>query len=63
MLFSSNNGDLAMYVYQGQYGWNLSPFTNSPISYVKYWDSFQRTYSTRAEAETEMARIWNAEGR
>lgn len=52
-----------MYVYQDQYGWVLAPKTNSPISYVKHWDHFQRTYQTRAEAEAQMAAIWKAEGK
>ena len=58
-----NNGDAAMYVYEGQYGWNLAPYTNSRISYVKYWDYFQRTYTTRAEAEAKRSEIYKTEGR
>ena len=50
-----------MYVYQDQYGWALAPKTNSPISYVKYWDAFQKTYASRAEAEAKMAEIWKNE--
>lgn len=52
-----------MYIYEDQYGWSLSPKTNSPISYVKYWDDFQRTYKTRAEAEAKRTEIWKAEGK
>lgn len=52
-----------MYVYEDQYGWSLQPKTNSPISYVKHWDSFRRTYKTRSDAEAEMGAIWKAEGR
>jgi hypothetical protein len=53
----------AMYIYEDQYGWCLAPQTNSPISYVKYWDDFQRTYKTRAEAEAKRSEIWKAEGK
>jgi hypothetical protein len=52
-----------MYVYEDQYGWSLQPKTNSPISYVKYWGSFQHTYRTRAEAEARMSEIWKEEER
>jgi hypothetical protein len=53
-----------MYVYQDQSaGWSLQPKTNSPISYVKHWDAFRRSYATREDAYTAMAAIWKAEGR
>lgn len=52
-----------MYVYQDQYGWSLQPKTNSPISYVKHWDAFRRTYKTRTEAEAKMSEIWKAESK
>lgn len=47
-----------MYVYQDQYGWALSPCTNSKVDYVRFWNSFQKTYKTRADAEARKAEIY-----
>jgi hypothetical protein len=56
--------EAAMYVYQDQSaGWSLQPKTNSPISYVKHWDAFRRTYRTREDACAAMSAIWKEEGR
>lgn len=50
--------EIGMHVYQDQYGWALAPKTNSPVPYVRFWDDFQHTYATRADAERRMAEIW-----